>query len=120
VTLVDSSVWVDHFRRGNLALGRLLEAGEVVMHPLVLGELALAGLPDRARTLNLLRALPVTGQTPDEAVLHAIEHHRWWSTGIGWVDAHLLTATLIESVSLWTLDRRLARLAISLGAGFQR
>lgn len=108
--LVDTSVWIDHFRKGNPRLRRLLEEGEVATHPMVLGELACGNLPRRAETLLLLARLPGIPQAPDHLVLQSIDSRRLWGKGIGWVDAHLLAASLLSSVPLWTLDRRLARL----------
>jgi predicted nucleic acid-binding protein len=118
VTLVDTSVWIDHFRRGNLALMQLLEEGEVAIHPMILGELACGSLPRRAQTLGLLFALPRLDQAPDGAVLHAIDAREWWSKGIGWIDAHLLAAALLSNTPLWTLDRRLRNLAVASGEAF--
>jgi len=114
VTLVDTSVWIDHFRHGNPQLVTLLEANEVAVHPMVLGEIACGSLPDRNRTLLLLRSLQQVRPVSDGAVLHSIELHRWWNAGIGWVDAHLLSAALAESISLLTLDRTLTRLLSSM------
>jgi predicted nucleic acid-binding protein len=111
LTLVDTSVWVDHFRRGNPRLRTLLEDGEVCTHPMILGELACGNLPQRARTLALLAILPSVPPLADDVVLQAIEIRRLWGHGIGWVDAHLLCAALISRSPLWTLDRSLARLA---------
>jgi predicted nucleic acid-binding protein len=110
MTLVDTSVWVDHFRRGNAALRQLLEDGEVTLHPMVLGELACGNLARRAETLRLLRRLPSILQVPDDVVLQAIESLGLWGKGIGWIDGHLLVASRVSSVPLWTLDQRLARL----------
>jgi predicted nucleic acid-binding protein len=45
--LVDSSVWIDHLHRSDTGLVVLLQASEVVMHPVVLGELACGTLPNR-------------------------------------------------------------------------
>jgi len=109
--LVDSSVWIDHFRSGNAELTRLLEAGEVAMHPMVLGELACGQLAKRGQTLHLLGALPKVELARDEDVFHALESRRWFGSGIGWVDAHLLTASLLSRTPLYTLDARLARVA---------
>ena len=111
MTLVDTSVWVDHFRRGNSALRGLLEEGGVTTHPMVLGELACGSLARRAETLRLLRRLPSIRQAPDNIVLQAIESFSLWGKGIGWIDAHLLVASQLSGVPLWTLDQRLARLA---------
>ena len=110
MTLVDTSIWIDHFRRGNARLRALLNDGEVATHPMILGELACGNLPQRVRTLDLLQHLPSLPQAPDSVVLHSIESARLWGKGIGWIDAHLLTAAAISGVPLWTLDRRLARL----------
>jgi hypothetical protein len=109
--LVDTSVWIDHFRRGNIRLRKLLEEGEVATHPMVLGELACGNLPRRAETLRLLGRLPDIPQAPDHLVLRSIDSHRLFGKGIGWIDAHLFTASRLSAVPLWTLDRRLAKLA---------
>jgi predicted nucleic acid-binding protein len=108
--LVDTSVWVDHFRRGNARLKLLLEEGEAATHPMVLGELACGNLPRRRETLHLLESLPAIRQAPDPIVREAIETHRLWGKGIGWIDAHLMVASRISGVPLLTLDRRLARI----------
>ena len=108
--LVDTSVWIDHFRHGNERLAQLLEAGEVATHPMVLGELACGALVRRAEILRLLERLPGIPLAPDAVVMQSIESRRLWGKGIGWIDAHLLTASLLEQVPLWTLDRRLAKL----------
>jgi predicted nucleic acid-binding protein len=110
MTLVDTSVWIDHFRNGNPHLRELLEEGEVATHPMVLGELACGNLPRRGPTLRLLGRLPRIPQVPDHLVLESIESRRLFGESIGWIDAHLLAAALVSSVALWTLDRRLAKL----------
>jgi len=110
MTLVDTSVWINHFRNGNPRLRDLLEESEVVTHPMVLGELACGNLARRAQTLRLLARLPRIPQVADPLVLQAIESRRLFGEGIGWIDAHLLTAALLSSVGFWTLDRRLGRL----------
>ena len=110
MTLVDTSVWVDHFRRGNARLRQMLQDAEVCTHPMIIGELACGSLPQRVRTLSLLNRLPILPQAADSLVLHAIESRGLWGQGVGWIDAHLLTAAVISRAPLWTLDLRLARL----------
>ena len=95
MTLVDTSVWIDHFRNGSPRLRELLEEGEVATHPMVLGELACGKLPRRVHTLRLLARLPRIPQAPDHLVLQSIESRRLFGEGIGWIDAHLLTAALL-------------------------
>ena len=120
MTLADTSVWVEHFRRGHPGLRKLLEEGEIVMHPLVYGELACGHLPDRTRTLSLLAELPSLTPADDSAVLYAIHLRKWSGRGIGWMDAHLLTSALLTRAPLWTLDRKLHGLAAEAGAAWPR
>ncbi len=118
MTLADTSVWVEHFRRGHAGLRKLLEEGEIVTHPFVLGELACGNLPDRAATLVLLAALPRLPLADDAAVLYAIDARKWPGRGIGWIDAHLLTSALLTRTPLWTQERKLHDLAAEAGAAW--
>ncbi|MEO5925894.1 MAG: PIN domain-containing protein [Bryobacteraceae bacterium] len=113
--LVDTSVWVDHFRKGHPDLIRLLADGDVVMHPMILGELACGQLPKRSKTLQFLADLPHLDVESDVTVLHALESRHWHGTGVGWVDSHLLTSALVARVRLWTTDARLGWLARAAG-----
>lgn len=113
--LVDTSVWVDHLRKGNPRLEKLLLNAEVVTHPFVIGELSLGRLGRRKEILSLLRELPWAEPARHEEVLVFVDRHRLEGTGIGWVDAHLLCAAALSSAPLWTADRRLAATAARLG-----
>lgn len=114
--LVETSIWVDHLRAGDATLAGLLEAGRVLAHPAVVGEVALGALRQRALVLALLRALPQAVVATSEEVLAFIEDHGLAGLGIGYVDAHLLAATrLTASASLWSRDKRLQRAAERLG-----
>lgn len=116
LVLADTSVWVDHFRRGNHELSECLEEGDVLMHPLVMGELACGNLGNRAEILDLFRRLPSTRVASDSEVLAMIEHRKLMGRGIGYVDAHVLAgAALTPFTRLWTLDKRLAKLAEAVG-----
>lgn len=118
--LVDTSVWVDHLRAGDATLAALLEQGQVLMHPFVVGELACGNLRQRADLLGHLRRLPRGAVADDEEVLHVIERHALMGRGIGYVDAHLLAATLLTApAKLWTRDRRLRAVADSLGLAYE-
>jgi predicted nucleic acid-binding protein len=117
VILADTSVWVDHFRRGNPGLQKLLLAGEILTHPFVVGEIACGNLHKRTEVLVFLHALPAANAATDEEVLWLIEQKRWHGKGIGWVDAHLLASALLTGCPLWTLDRCLRATAIQAGVG---
>jgi predicted nucleic acid-binding protein len=108
VILVDTSVWVDHLRARDNILVQLLDADQVVMHPFVLGELALGNLPQRSLILGTLRLLPQAVTASHAEVLNFIEQHRLVGLGIGYVDVHLLAAArLTAGAGLWTRDKSL-------------
>ena len=114
--LVDTSVWVDHLRRGDARLGALLENARVLAHPFVVGEIACGSLSDRTVVLELLRDLPMAAVAEVEEVLDFIDRHRIHGKGLGYVDVHLLAAVaLTPGASLWTRDKRLHEIAMSLG-----
>jgi predicted nucleic acid-binding protein len=112
--LVDTSVWIEHFRFGNPTLHRVLNDSLVLMHPFVVGELACGGFKNRARVLADLAALPSVKMAEQDEVLRLVDDRRLWSKGIGWIDAHLLASALLSDCHLWTLDRRLDAIAGAL------
>ncbi|WP_018953372.1 type II toxin-antitoxin system VapC family toxin [Thioalkalivibrio sulfidiphilus] len=117
--LVDTSVWVDHLRTGDAALGALLNRSQVLMHPFVVGELACGNLRNRSEVLRLLKDLPQAVVANDEEVLFFIERNALMGRGIGYVDAHLLAAvTLGGSTQLWTRDKRLRSVAETLNLAY--
>lgn len=117
--LVDTSVWVDHLRSGSRALGRLLDRGEVLGHPWIVGELALGNLGQREETIRLLAGLPQAEVATPAETLAAIERHELFGAGIGYVDAQLLAASMLTpEATLWTADRRLRAVASRLGREF--
>ena len=114
--LVDSSVWIGHLRSGNASLARLLDNGEVVAHPFVIGELALGNLTQRDLVLDAMRELPQANVAADFEVLHFIREEALFGRGIGYVDAHLLASVrLSPGTRLWTRDKRLHEVAGQLG-----
>ena len=116
--LVDTSIWVDHLRRGNRALAEALEAGLVVSHPFVIGELACGAIRRRAEVLSLLARLDAMPVVATAEALRLVEERRLMGRGIGWIDVHLLASSLLARVQLWSLDRRLASIARDLGVAF--
>lgn len=116
--LVDTSVWVDHLRRGNRSLVALLEEGRTLCHPLVIGELACGNLGNRKQILELLTALPQALSAAFEEALDFLESEKLHGRGLGWIDIQLLAAARLSGCPLWTLDRRLAKAAQELGVNF--
>jgi predicted nucleic acid-binding protein len=106
--LVDTSIWVNHFRVGVPELEDLLEQNLVGMHPLIIGELACGSLRKRGAVISSLRSLPLALVAKDTEVHHLVESHRLWSRGLGWIDMHLLTSALISGWALWTADAPLS------------
>ncbi|WP_448167853.1 type II toxin-antitoxin system VapC family toxin [Burkholderia ambifaria] len=106
--LVDTSVWIDHLRAGDATLATLLEAERVLIHPFIIGELALGSMRDRQTVLDALRDLPAATPATDDEVQRMIDVVPLHGLGIGYVDAHLLASVRLTGGSkLWTRDRRL-------------
>lgn len=115
--LVDTSVWIDHLRRGNPALTSALEAGGVWCHPFVQGELACGNLRNRREILSLLEALPQAPITTHSEALSLVDRRSLMGSGLGWIDIHLLGSALLAGIPLWTLDRRLSEAVRWIGVG---
>ena len=112
--LVDTSVWVDHFRAGNSKLISFLHEGTVLVHPFVIGELACGAIRNRDRIMRLLMALPGARIADHDEVLSFVETRGLSGRGIGWIDVHLLASALLSGAPLFTLDQRLQRVATAL------
>jgi predicted nucleic acid-binding protein len=117
VILVDTSIWVDHFRYGDADLRKIIEDDRLLCHPFVVGELALGSLRERDALITFLSSQREAVIATHAEVMTVIERHSIFSMGIGYTDAHLLTSTLLDrKSSLWTRDRRLAAAAQKVGA----
>lgn len=114
--LPDTSIWVDHLRRGEPRLAEALARGEVFGHVWVIGELALGRIPNRAEVLRLLGRLPRATVAIEPEILAFVAAEDLAGRGIGFVDAALLASTRLSGASLWTRDKRLRAVAVALGA----
>ncbi|MCM2304534.1 MAG: type II toxin-antitoxin system VapC family toxin [Elusimicrobia bacterium] len=115
--LADTSVWVDHLRRGDAELERRLGEGVVMIHRLVIEELACGSMSRREEILTLLETLPRAPEAEHAEFLHFVEKRGLSGTGLGAVDAHLLASASLARARLWTRDAALARAAARLGVG---
>lgn len=114
--LIDTSIWADHVVRPEAALQDLLTDQQVLMHPFVIGELALGNLQNWHQTVAMLKALPSSQVASHEDLLTFIPAANLPGSGVGFVDAHLLAACrLTRAARLWTRDKRLASKAGELG-----
>ena len=117
--LADTSIWVEYLGRGDDNLAALLNDGQIVMHPFVIGELACGNCNNRAQILLQLHDLPMTPTADAVEVLFFIERQRLMGLGVGYVDVHLLVgASLMPPTRLWTRDKRLHKAAGSLGLAY--
>jgi len=120
VILADTSVWIEHLRRGVPRLSVALERGEIATHPFVIGELACGNLRNRARILEALARLASSPVATDTEALGFLERRRLMGRGLGWVDIHLLAAVMLSpGMRLWTIDARLADAAERIEVNFQ-
>lgn len=116
--LVDSSIWIDHINKGEPNLHSYLQLDEALMHPHVLGEIALGSFRDRTRWLPRLEILPLAKLADDDHVLHLIESRSLYATGVGYTDAHLLASCMLMHCGIWTRDKRLHKQAQRLGVAY--
>lgn len=119
--LVDTSVWVDHFRKRNTALIELLDKDLVLNHPMVLLELACGTPPSpRTQTLDSVALLRSCQQASLPEVMDFIEREKLYGLGCGLVDMCLLASTLVTpGTQMWTLDKHLAEMAGRFNAAYQ-
>ncbi len=112
--LVDTSVWVEHFRGGKTGLETLLNDGLVSCHPLIVGELACGNLANRSEIFVLLHTLPTAISAEHEEVMQFIEKYRLMVKGLGYIDMHLLASAMLTNIPLWTLDERLHKVSSTM------
>lgn len=113
--LIDTSVWIEHLRHGDRALTSLLNKGQVLTHPYVIGELALGNMRNRDIILDTLNNMPRAKIATEEEVLAFVTQFKLYGLGIGYVDAHLLASVrLTPDTLLWTQDKRLRAAAEQL------
>ena len=117
--LIDTPIWVDHLRKGNNLLSRLLEQNLVLTHRFVIGELACGSILNRHEILQLLESLPCIGMARHAEVLQLIEVEILYGQGIGWIDAHLLASARLADSFLYTSDKKLRLVAKSLGIAYE-
>ena len=122
MVLVDTSVWIRFLsNRAPYARGLedLLSRGEVCGHDFVFGELLMGDKGGRRELLAdyaLMRRAPIV---PHQEIVAFVGHRRLQGRGLGWIDTHLLASALVDRVSLWTADSRLAAIASELGVGYE-
>ena len=112
--LADTSVWVDHLRKGNKRLAGFLNEGVVLCHPFIIGELACGNLKNRAKILSMLSSLPSIPVAEHDEVFDFISRYKIQGKGVSWIDAHLLASTFLARSRIWTLDKSLMRISKDL------
>lgn len=118
--LVDTSVWVRHFKQRDEQLVALLQAGWVVGHPCVVVEVACGTPPHRSEVIDMLRELESVPVATADELLTLLEQRALSGRGCGFVDVSLLASALLsDRTLLWTLDKRLEAVATESGCAYQ-
>lgn len=120
MVLVDTSVWIEHFRKVDPTLAGLLEGASVLTHPMVLGELACGQFKNRKMIFDYLQALPAAQVATHDEVMHFVQTRQVFGRGVGWIDMHLLASALVSDCFLLTRDQRLAETAASINVKVRR
>lgn len=117
--LADTNIWCDFFRQGDMRLAELLGKGYVCMHPLVIGELAMGNLPNRARTIQDLDSLAKIPMSSWQETMTLLETQKLYGLGLQWNDLQILSSVILSPQTvLWTRDGRLDKIAKGLNLGF--
>ncbi|GBD90159.1 ribonuclease VapC32 [bacterium BMS3Abin04] len=117
--LVDTSVWIDHFRKANKQLQELLLKEDVCIHQFIIGELTCGNFSNRDEILSLLKALLQTKIADNDEILKFIELHRLYDSGLGFIDVHLLASAFLSNAKLWTKDKALRTVASKLNCDYK-
>ena len=118
--LVDTSVWVGHFKQRDQQLVALLQAGLVTCHPYVVLEVACGSPPRRRDVIDMLRELESAQVATVDELLAFIQQRALFGRGCGYVDVSLLASALLsDQTLLWTLDKRLGAVAAELGRAYR-
>jgi len=120
MVLVDTNIWINHFRRLDPGLVEVLNHGSVVCHPFIIGELACGNLKNRNEILGLLQSLPATKVIEQDEFMEFVESRQLMGKGLGFVDIHILASAVLTEVLLWTGDKRLAKTAADIGVAYRR
>ena len=119
MVLVDTSIWISHLREGNSHLEVLLNSGDVLYHPFIIGELACGTLKNRDELLSLFNSLPIARIVEHDEVLKFIEKRNLMSMGLGYIDVHLLASALLSDSPIWSLDKKLNKIAHDMDISFK-
>ena len=119
MVLVDTSIWISHLREGNSHLEVLLNSGDVLCHPFIIGELACGTLKNRDELLSLFNSLPIARIVEHDEVLKFIEKRNLMSMGLGYIDVHLLASALLSDSPIWSLDKKLNKIAHDMNISFK-
>ena len=118
MVLVDTSIWISHFRAGNLNLQKLLQEGRVASHPFIIGELACGNISNRTEIISLMQSLPILDTVENDELLLFLEHNQMMGKGLGLVDVHLIAAAMLAGIPLWTQDKKLKQACSRLNIDF--
>jgi predicted nucleic acid-binding protein len=120
MVLVDTSIWIDHFRNSNDQLVELLNDGEVICHPLIIGELACGHIKNRKEILSDLQALPQSSVIEHDEIMLFIDKNQIMGKGLGYIDMAILASSLVTGIPLWTFDQKLSVIAKKFNIHFSK
>ena len=118
MVIVDTSIWIDHLRKSNLGLEKLLLDEKVASHPFIIGELACSNLKNRNEFLSLIQTLPMAPTINLDEFLYFIRQNELTGRGIGFIDVHLLASARLSEMPLWTSDKRLKSVSMELNIAY--
>lgn len=114
--LVDTSVWIEYFRRNEpyfSQLEKILLAGEITTLPVIFAELLQGAKNKREREIltmmfSGLHAFPSENSWTEAGEFASV--HQLSSKGIGLIDAFIFLLAKNNDCYIWTLDKKLLQL----------
>ena len=113
--LIDTSIWIDHYRAPFAELTELLGLEQILQHPFVTAELALGNPSGRSAMVARLDSIDQALVVTQTELLDFVAAKQIGGTGLGFVDAHLLASAERLNCLIWCRDKRLATQAERLG-----
>ena len=104
--LVDTSIWIDHFKKKNEILSQWILDGMVCTHSLIIQEICLGDFKQKVKIIDSLKHLIIIPMISHQEFILFSTKHNFRKVGV--VDVHLIASAILSRCSIMTSDKSLA------------